>query len=246
MPFTFKATGGLIVNTRSVKTLCKYSVVFLLLFMASCGEDDPRLPDTEYFPLRTGFYQVYAVEETNYTANNTATTVFYELKTEVVDSFYNDIGTFTYVIHRYTRETQADVWAFKDSWSARLTPNSVIVSEGNIAYVRLLFSGVGARWNGNMLNTLGTDEYTIASTGKPYQLPDGETINDCIQVIQHDDFDILERDQRQEVYARNIGLIYKKSVVLTYCNNSQNCPVGTEYVIGGTAYEQVLKSYGRH
>jgi hypothetical protein len=248
--FTFKDRWGLIKKLTLLRNFYKYLPVAIILLLAGCGDDEPaNLSATEYFPLCTGFYQIYSVEETKYSAVNPATHESYELKTEVVDSFLNDMGTHTYVLYRSKRQTENHAWEFMESWSARITPFQGIVTEGNISFVRLVFpASVNARWNGNQLNTQEPDEYTIVTSGQHYTLENGETFADCVAITQHDDFDILERDQRQEVYARNIGLIYKKSVVLNYCRDSQSitCPFGVDFIIDGFEYEQVLKSYGQN
>lgn len=247
MSFTFKDSWGLIKKVTLLRNFCKYLSVACMLMVAACGDDETaRLPDSAYFPLRKGFYQIYSVEQTTYSAVNPAVHEVYELKTEVADSFLNDMGTYTYVIYRSKRLTQNDPWQFVESWSARTTPFQAVVTEGNISFIRLIFpASANSRWNGNALNTQGADEYTILQSGKAYQLVTGETLPDCVEVSQHDDYDVLERDERQEVYARNIGLVYKRSVVLNYCNNPQNCPFGEDYIIDGIAYEQVLIAYGQ-
>lgn len=250
MLFTFKGKRGLIKKDTLLRNFYKYLPIALILMVAGCGDDEPgRLADAEYFPLRTGFYQIYSVERTEYSSVKPTVHEVYELKTEVVDSFLNDIGTHTYVIYRSRRNAETDAWQFVESWSARVTPFLAIVMEGNISYVQLIFpSSKNGRWNGNSLNTLGADEYTIISSGASYQLTTGETIQDCIEVSQHDERDILARDERQEVYARNIGLIYKKSIVVNYCADSQSiqCPFGVDFVVSGIEFEQVLKSYGQN
>lgn len=250
MLFTFKDSWGLIKKGTLLRNFCKYLPFAFIILLTGCGEDEnTRPPDSEYFPLRKGLYQIYSFEQTTYSAVNPAVHEVYQLKTEVVDSFLNDIGTYTYVIYRSKRQTQNDPWQFMESWSARTSSFQAVVTEGNTSFVRFIFpASTNSRWNGNLLNNLEPDEYTVLQSGKTYQLSTGETMPDCVVIEQHNDRDILDRDERIEVYARNIGLVYKRSIVLHFCRDSQSidCQFGVDDVIGGTEFEQVLIGYGQN
>lgn len=213
------------------------------MIFQGCSEDEPvKGSDEEYFPLHTGFYQVYDVEEKVY-ENRQLTGVFgYELKTEVVDSFLNQEGDYTFVIHRSTRATANDLWQFREAWSARTNSYQAISTEGNISYVRISFPTANNKeWNGNILNSLEEDSYLVESVGKPYELSTNFLYDDALVIIQEDQLNALKRDQREEVYARNVGLIYKKSNVLNYCDDTL-C-FGQQVIEDGVEYVQVLKEY---
>src|SRR5688572_9615044 len=92
-----------------------------LVVLIGCSESEPEKQgtDSEYFPLQTGYFQIYSVDETIYTELSPPESFEYELKTEVVDSFTNLEGGYTFVIHRSTREAEPDPWQFLDAWSAR-------------------------------------------------------------------------------------------------------------------------------
>jgi len=198
-----------------------------------------------YFPLRTGFYQVYDVEETIYTELNPPASFVYELKTEVVDSFANQEGGFTYVIHRSTRPTENDPWEFQEVWSARVNDLQAVLTEGNVSFVRIAFPvSRNKEWNANALNSLEEDSYIVESIGGSYQLDTDLEFSDALVINQEDEANELIRDQREEVYARNAGLIYKKSIVLNYCDEVP-C-FGQEIINDGVEYVQVMKAYGQN
>ncbi len=232
-----------------MKKLFKYLPV-ILLAVVGCGEDESvkQLSDAEYFPLRKGFYQVYAVHERNYQLQVEIENLTYQLKTEVVDSFVNQEGGYTYTIHRSKRNTPTDAWQFQQVWSVRMNAASVVVSEENVSFVKIVFPTIQLRkWDGNALNSFPADEYVLAATGKSYPLETGITTGEYIQVVQEDSFDpVLFLEKRIEVYARNIGLIYFERTDLVYCSDADECAIGQQIIDSGTIYDQTLIEYGQN
>jgi hypothetical protein len=216
------------------------------MIFQGCNDEVPvNGNDEEYFPLQTGFYQVYDVVKKVYESPGLPNVFVYQLKTEIVDSFVNQEGGYTFVIHRSTRATETDPWQFEEAWSARTNAYQAIMTEGNISYMRIGFPATqNKEWNGNVLNTLEADSYLIENVGRSYELPTGISYDDALVINQEDELNELKRDQRKEVYARNVGLIYKKSDVLNYCDDA-SC-FGQQIVKNGVEYVQVLKEYGQN
>src|SRR5688572_29274516 len=209
LPVTFELKRGFTKNERKLKLFMRYLLVGLVVLLG-CSESEPEKQETDsqYFPLQTGFFQVYEVSETVYSEVNPTEFLEYELKTEVVDSFANLGGDFTFVIHRSRRNTENDPWQFQEAWSARTNAYQAVSTEGNISYVRIAFPAVkNKEWNGNALNALEMDSYLLESVGKPFDLSNDLKFNDALVVNQEDELNELKRDQREEVYARHVGLI---------------------------------------
>lgn len=210
----------------------------------SCSQDDFKTPDIglDYIPLKKGLYQTYAVEETIYQLG-TPETFSYELKTIVVDSFLNAENEYTYVVHRSKRNEGAVDWQYLDTWSIQKDNSEAIVSEENVPYVRLKFPArVGMEWNGNAYNTYDEDDYLLESTKQAFTFND-ETFSDCITINQNDNQDfIVYLDQRKEIYARNVGLVYKEVTQLQYC--TQVSCLGQQEVESGVIYKQTITDYG--
>ena len=218
--------------------------------LLGCGEDEgvKQSSDAAYFPLRKGFYQVYDVQETNYINIDDSETFLYQLKTEVVDSFINQQGGYTYTIHRSKRTTGSDPWEFVNIWSVRLTTANVVVSEENTPFVKIAFPATTNRtWDGNALNSLPSDDYALVKIGKSYELASGETVNDYIQIVQEDEEDpIIFLNKQQEFYVRNIGLVKREITDVTYCTVEGQCIIGDRVIDHGTIYVQTLIDYGQN
>lgn len=237
----------------------KYLSFFLLTLLFWRCSGDPELEvksDSDYFPLSVGAFYIYNVEETQYSFINGQEDLSYQLKLTVADSFRNNAGGTTYVIQRYVRDNMGEAFQYTDTWSARVDATQVVIIEGNISYIRLAFPvRVGRSWNGNALNDLQGDEscgdnvnfncdlYQIESVGLPYQFGE-ELLTETIEVVQSNSIDVIvKEDVRKEIYARNIGLVYKESSVLNYCTVG-SC-IGQQQIDNGYTWKQSLVEYGK-
>jgi len=215
-----------------------------LIAAVACQSTDPeKISDREYLPLQKRFFQIYDVNSITYTDLNPPETLSYQLITEVVDSFPNGEGSFTYVIHRSKRpDSTSATWTLVDTWSARVSDQEAVVNEENIPYVKIAFPAVnGKTWNGNSLNAGVENDYKITDARKPFATG-GNTYNDCITIIQNNDDNLVNTDIRKEVYARNVGLIYVEKTQLNYCTDI-NC-FGQKQIKNGLVYRQAIRSYG--
>jgi hypothetical protein len=240
----FKPGADLIKTSLSLKHLANYLLVFLTL-MVACDSPEVKPVDIglNYFPLQTGSYQIYTVEEILYSEIKATETLLYQLKVEAVDSFPNLDATYTYVFNRSKRDSETEPWRNLDTWSVRSSDRELVVNEGNVPYVKLIFPlKKELVWNGNKYNTLPKDDYMLATLDEPF-VTSGMTFDQTLQVIQEDNQDfIVAQDKRTEVYARNVGLIYKETTQLKYCTKD-NC-TGQQIIESGVIYKQAIIQYG--
>jgi hypothetical protein len=225
----------------------KYFLNFLLLLLllAGCDADKPQpvYSGSDYFPLETGAYQVYSVDEVRYTNGPGPQTEHYELMTRIVDSFPTNDNAWTYVIYRSKRADDSKPWEVLDTWSARKDNMRAIMTEGNTSFVKLSFPVKdGGQWNGNEYNTLGEDAYDLKNVGQPMEL-NGLSFENTATVEQELNDDIIVfRDERSETYARGVGLISRTVVQLHYCTD--DACLGQQVVEEGTEVNMKIKDYG--
>lgn len=229
--------------------LLKHFWIFLvfLAFAGACDHDESYNRDSgaAYFPLETGLYQIFSVRELQYSGLPEPALSEYELMVEVVDSFPSGAHEYTFVIHRSKRASASDAWRALDTWSVRKDERQVIVSEGNTPFVKMKFPVAGGtRWNGNTFNTLPDDEYETQVAGQITEL-NGMTFENTLIIEQeHNDDVIVFHDVRREIYARDVGLVYKEIIQLNYCT-ADHC-LGQQKVDHGMELKMEIKSYGKH
>ena len=219
----------------------RYFLCISILFVQCTDDEKPRLNGADFFPLTVGKYWVYNVQEIIYSPLQPPSTQTFHLLVHVVDSFPNSENGFTYVLHRYTRPDESSSWQFTETWSARLTDQYVIVSEGNVPVIPLAFPvHLNRKWNANLFNDYPEDEYQITDliTGYSWETP----VDVVAKVIQENvPNNLTYRDVRLELYGKDVGLISKISEVWTYTCTGGTC---TEVINHGYKWEQTLLEYG--
>lgn len=224
-----------------MKRIASYLLV-LMCCLWGCSSDEVRLNDAAFFPLQVGFYQVYDVDEINYTAFNPPESLAYQLRVEVMDAFENQVGGLTYVVYRSTRQAESEAWEYQETWSVRLTNQYALVAEGNTTYAKLVFPlRVNASWNGNLFNDEGEDLYTLEQYGGNFDAGDGVIFSDVLVVNQNRESNLVFKDDRLEVYSLDKGLVFSEYQVWEY-----NCSGGTctNQINNGTYRKMVLTDYG--
>jgi hypothetical protein len=233
-----------------VKYLLNILIGVVAIGLLACeSSDESTIPDNDFFPLKTGVYQIYDVAEIIYELGD-PDTFHYELKMVVTDSFTNARNGTTYVIYRSKRLEGESSFEYLDTWSAESNDQELVVSEENIPYVKLKFPAtVGRAWDGNVYNDVvipssnqHEDIYTITGQGKSLVLGD-LTVGEFVKVEQEDNQEfIVYFDKRIEIYALHVGLVSRKIEQLQYCTNN-DC-LGDQVVETGIIYTQTMTEYG--
>ena len=232
--------------------------VFLVFsfVLFSCSKNEQVIPDMglDYYPLQVGNYAIYEVKETNI-LQSIVTETFYDLRIKVTGSSINEQGVVTYFLVREKRTSSSGNWESLDTWSTKVMDNKTVQNEGNVLFVKLIFPpSINLKWDGNQFNNLpddgnvfndsDSDQYFISDLDEPIILPSGFETDHSLTVIQNNFSDnIVGTDQRKEVYAKGVGLIYKEITQLEYCTNS-NC-LGQKKVDKGVILIQSLKEHGQ-
>lgn len=204
---------------------------------------DPQPDDAEYFPLQTGQAAIFDVTEQQYAIGASPKTTTYQLK-ETVGPAYTDLnGRTAYRLFRYRRSTATQPWQADSVWSARRDANRAIRTENGNDYVKLVFPLTnGTSWNGNLYNNIGADKYEVQLINQPYA-GQSQTFGQTATVVQQNDSTLVSLDKRLEIYARQVGLVYREKAQLFYCSTSPAC-IGKYQIDYGTRQIYKLRSYG--
>jgi hypothetical protein len=227
------------------------SVYFLFCFIILLGACDVEktVPDVstwgkEYFPLERNSYRIYNVSIISYSILGEAESTNYQLKEVVSDSFLNLKNEYTFILNRYKKSASELEWKLDSVWTASMDNHKIVVAENNVPFVKMVFPVLeNKQWNGNVMNANEEEKYRMSSVGNGFMIGDTNFEN-TITVLQMDNPDtILIRDKRWEIYAKNIGLIYKEKIQLKYC--SELACIGEGKIDSGTKYRQELIEYGK-
>ncbi len=227
--------------------LFRYGLLITPLLVVSCDSSvEPEVPETanDYLPLRKGAFHVYDVTQVKYELGIPETLTF-ELKTLVVDSFVDNTGIYNYVVHRSTRNDSQSSWIYMDTWSAYTKELEAVTQEENVAFLKFkLPASDGMAWDGNAYNDIGEDIYSLEQPGAVKTFG-GTSYEGCFTVNQNNNEDfIVFLDQRQEVYAKHVGMIHREITQLHYCTQEESGCLGQEVVEEGLIYYQTIKTHG--
>jgi len=221
-----------------------FFLVVLVLCLSCNNNDDsvPELTGKDYFPTDSGRYWIYNVHEIRYNSDTTDT--IYQRKDIIFDAFEYQ-GTTIYELYRFYKATNAANWPLQpDSvWSFTTDLNQITIKEANVEYIRLVFPlSNGKIWNGNTKNTsIVSDNYTVSNFKKPYSVG-ALYFPETVDIVEEHSLNLVFKDYRNRIYAKNVGLIYKNYEQLNFKTDAAN--IGLGKIEFGSIIEETLIEYG--
>lgn len=197
--------------------------------------------DLNFFPVQTGQYRIYDVDEVIFTVLSSDTS-HYELKESVVDSFLNTANSISYVVNRETRLTSSEPWSLDSVWTARISNTQAVLVENNVNIIKLVFPiEQGLSWNGNELNSRNEKQFTY-DLNVPDTILFENKFSNNLKVVQSDiPENLINRDERFEIYEKGVGLVIKSTITIEFCQ--MDCPE-TKSIESGRIFKATLKEYG--
>ncbi|WP_448520692.1 hypothetical protein [Rhodoflexus sp.] len=226
----------------------KYLLAAFVLAIGLAGCDtqplEPLNPQegSEYFPLERGRFVSYNVRQTTFRLNQPPEIITFQLKEVVSERYITPAGDEAWRLVRYRRANGRANWEIINVWTVRKTPTFAMRTEENVPFLRLVFPvRVGLTWNGNQFNTLSRENYRITDIGTR-RIFDGRSYDQTLTVLQRNDSTLVGKDKRMEIYAPNIGLVYRSAEQVAYCQ-IPSC-IGRAIVESGTVIEQSIFDSG--
>lgn len=170
----------------------------------------------DYYPNKVGTYIEYEVDSIHYGVD--IDTVHFYLREELVNEFVDQQNQLAVRVHRYKKFNMADEWELKDVWVQKTTPTSAERVEENIRYVRMVFPiNDEQRWDGNAYNTDNEWEHQYVTIDKSLAMS-GFTFSKTLSIRQRNSINLIDQEKASEIYAKNVGLISKSFLDLTFQN----------------------------
>lgn len=194
-------------------------VLSLVLGMVSCATktEDIKLKGPEYYPLKVGSSRIYQVDTINYdNFKKKIDTVSNIFKEELVEKFVNLENDTVYRFELSKYNADKDQYIVFKSFERSVKDNYALEMTDNLNEVKMLFpisqlktKGTSYSWNANMFNN--GEPFLVKYISVFSTFNNGlNAYNDCVSVRMTKPIDdTLMRKQFNEVYAKNIGLVYK-------------------------------------
>jgi hypothetical protein len=213
-------------SNKAYVSLSLAIILAVTCFVWSCKKDkEVTVVDIgyEYFPSKVGTFVIYQVDSFYYNDfTSTIDTFQFQIKERIAENFVDLSKRPTQRIERFYRKNSTEAWIIKDVWFANRTSNTAEKVEENIRFVKIVFPlKKQQEWDGNRFNNLGNQNYILTKLNESYTLGSLK-FDSIIQVTQAADSNLIEKKFAYEIYAKNVGLIYKKNLNITDKNSVIN------------------------
>lgn len=219
----------------------------LLILLAACKKDSPQEVDMgyAYYPAEVGSWITYQVDSVRHFASENTDTVRYQIRELLESAFTDDAGRPARRIERFYRNTDQESWSLKDVWMVVVTNRKVEKVEENVRFIRMTFPvKIGQYWDGNAKNTLDSWDYTYSEVGAAETVGDTYFENTAV-VEQEGAVNLIEQERGKEIYAHEIGLVYKELIEIKTDVNYMSNPTPENIQSGYEVYYTYL-SHGQN
>jgi hypothetical protein len=189
-----------------------------MLFDA-CKKDEVLQPEKEYpgyFPAKVGSYIIYDCDSLYYNSfTSLVDTYRFKIKELYESEYIDNAGRNAIRIERWKKEESANWW-LKDVWYTVKDTKQVEKGEEDVRMVKLVFPvKEDVEWDINALNSLGKRTVIYKDTHKPYSTG-VLSFDSTVTVVNTDPKNLVSEYRNTEIFAMNVGMIYKRFVDVDY------------------------------
>ncbi|HZH67831.1 MAG TPA: hypothetical protein VFD65_01415 [Chitinophagales bacterium] len=197
-----------------------YILSFLLLLF-SCQKDEVTEPidyGYDYIVDDIGHYIIYQVDSTIYNDfDNTVRDTSLQFKEIIVEVFEDVLGREAHRVERYERKDSDSQWVLTRTYYFVKGRRSLEKIEENLRFVSFVFPpNSNLSWDGNRyieavdnVKYLSNWEYKYISVDAPSTIL-GKDYSQTAEVLLVDKENAIEKTYAKEIYAREIGMVYKE------------------------------------
>lgn len=207
------------------------SLIFLFVLFFSCKKTKQNSIDlgTDYYPVSIGNWIEYDVDSITFSDFTTPTSIdtsSFKIKETVESSFLDLNDEENFRVEEF-KKNDSTSWQINNIFSLKKSNINIEKVENDLRYIKLVFPPEENKtWDGNiyidvvdqpLLDFLNPDkyawEYTYSSIDE--NLVVGTyTFDSCVTIIQIDEENLFEKKYSKEIYAKNVGLVYKELIIL--------------------------------
>ncbi len=214
----------------------KATLLFLVILSFACEEQVTKITldnGYDFYPLELGNYWVYEVEKVDILGFIPDTSRYY-LREELTDTLLSESGIVKYFLERQVSQDQIN-WEVDSVWTVHRLDQALVVSENNLPLIKLTFPvKVGGIWDGNAYNNQAESLFYYETTDL-----DIDSLEAVRVVLSDIKKNIVNQDERSEIYERGVGLISKEYIKLNFC--SVNCEFPGEIESGMVLIQKLIE-----
>lgn len=188
-------------------------ILCLTLFFTNCKKQETETSINfhyNYIPTTIGTWAEYQVKEIFHTNTGAHDTIYYLIKEVVAEELEQNNFRF----ERFKRTNNTEPWVIEDVWTRSINTTHFIQTEENIKFTKLIFPvKKDQNWNGNAFNNFDNLDYEYSNVHEAYS-NHNLNFDSTVTVIQQDNVNAIEYQKANEIYAKNVGLIYKEKIDL--------------------------------
>lgn len=222
----------------------RHPFLLYLIFMASCEiqREEPEGISSPFYPFSVGNYWEYKVEETVYFGENDSESQAFYFRDEMVGQYLNAENELVYTIQRQS-STDRNNWTNERVYTLCFSQNRIIRHYNNLQEIVLVYPlGIDMEWDGNALNNVPKQTFSVERMGD--YILENLSFPETVTVRQSEEDDLITiRDNRYEVFAKEIGLVESYHEVFRYC--SRNDCLGEQIIQEGRFTHLKLIDYGQ-
>jgi hypothetical protein len=207
-----------------------------------------------YFPLQFGKYVTYDVDSIYYIDTSCLKLeVKSQMKYAVTDTFRDNQYRLSYIMDVFTRPYDGGIWQPSTVILITPTTDSMLVTQDQTQYIKMVFPVVnGGSWLGNSNAVIQNSTFAYLAnwdyTYQNYHLSYNNGLvnfDNTVTVLEDNESQNYPsvdsqvsayRTYAKEVYAYNVGMIYKEWTHWTYKPDSAQCVKGYSVVMKAIDY----------
>jgi len=225
-----------------MKNLPLISGILIMLAMYACKSEVLEAPDSgqAYFKIDQGSYIAYDVDSIVIDIpSGIQDTFVFQIKEYIDSAFFDLEGRPTARIHRSYRDQAADPWILKKVWTANRGVTKAEKVEENVRFVKMVFPVTAdIEWDGNAQNTFNAWNYSYQEIDAPRNIG-SLAFQRTVTVDQRDLSNLIEKEFAQEIYAYDVGMVYKQLDILKYSLSG-----GVQTLLIGVKFKMTAFEYG--
>jgi hypothetical protein len=224
-------------------TMKSYIIPLLLCYLVFSGckkESIETLPqnNTAFCVVQQGFFVEYNCDSIVVDDfNGTIDTFTFQIKEFQQSAFTDNEGRKAIRLERWKRQDSTLAWQLKDVWSMVKTNDRFEKVEEDVRMVKLLFPlRENLEWNIHMLNNSESRIVSAKDVNQSLTI-NGVTFDSTVTVVNTDPENLVSEYRDTEIFAAQIGMVYKKITDVRYVTPPQTgIRSGTIYTMKATRW----------